>query len=73
MRNRCDVTNGANIETRRSQGTHRRLTTGTRTTDTHIDRTKTMVTRLVGSIHRGLLRREYAGVTLRSHLGFGAP
>ena len=55
MRNRRNVTDGADIESRRSQGTHRRLTAGSWTAYPHIDRTQTMVARLVGGVHGSLL------------------
>src|ERR1700733_15148562 len=56
VRNGRNVTDGADIESHGSQGAHCRLTAGARTTYPYIDGTQTMVTRLVGGVHRSLLR-----------------
>src|ERR1700733_14961016 len=55
VRNGRDVTDGADVESRCSQGADRRLTAGARTTYPHINRPQTMGPRLVGGVHRGLL------------------
>jgi hypothetical protein len=63
MRNRRYIANHAYFQARSCEGSDRRFSTRSRTTDSNIEGTHAVIPRLIGSVHRRLLRRERSSLT----------